>query len=113
MSPTAVLALPTSDSTIFGPTTVSVALPVPLLPAVVAGATSPATPFSPASLFLRPLTSNLPGDADSFQSALVPTAAKDPVDERLNAVTSLAPFVDDMTLTGWNSEDLTPVPLRG
>jgi hypothetical protein len=55
-----ILASPPSDSTNFGPTMVSVALPVTQPPAAAAGATSPALPFAQAPLFVPPLTSNLP-----------------------------------------------------
>jgi probable HAF family extracellular repeat protein len=94
-----VFALPTSDSTIFGPTAVSVALPAPLPPAV-AGATSPAAPFSPASLFVQSLTSNLPpaGDADFFPPAWASEAAAD----RFFANIDSEMFVENSALTPRN-----------
>jgi probable HAF family extracellular repeat protein len=111
----AVLALPTSDSTIFGPTTVSVAMPVPQPLAAVTGATSPAMPFSLALPFEPPLTGHLPptGHVNSFPPAWASETAADLVIANLDAETSLATFVDDLALTGWDSEGLTPVPLRG
>jgi sugar lactone lactonase YvrE len=110
-----VLASRPSESTVFGTSTVSVALPVPLPPAAAAGATNPAVPFSPAPMFLQWLTSNVPSavHADSLQPAWASVAAADRVFANIDAESSLAPFADDLALTGWDSEGLTPVPLRG
>jgi hypothetical protein len=98
-----VLASPPSGSTSFDPTTVSVALAVPQPPAAAAGATSPAVPFSPAPLFVRPLTSHLPpaGDA-SFQPAWTSEAAADQVFANPEAELSLALFDDDVAVPPWN-----------
>lgn len=99
-----VLASPPSDSTNVGPTTDSVALPVPLPAGAAAGATSPAVAFSPTPLFVLWLTRNLPAadHADSLQPARVSEAAADPAFASLDAELSLALFVDDVALTRRN-----------
>ena len=80
-----------------------------------AGAARPAVSAAETPLLAPPFDGNLPpsAQADSFQPALAPKAAADLVFTKLDAETSLAPFVDDLALTGWGSEGLTPVPLRG
>jgi hypothetical protein len=83
---------------------VSVAPPIPEPSAAAAGATSPAVSFSPAPLFVQPLTSNLPavGPADSFQPAWASDATADRVFANLDAELSLALFLDDLAVTPWN-----------
>jgi probable HAF family extracellular repeat protein len=101
MSLAAVLALPTSDSTIFGPTTVSVALPAPQPPAAATGAANPAVPFSSTPMFVQWRTSNLPAadHADLLQAAWASDAAADPAFTSLDAKLPLLLFVDDVALT--------------
>jgi membrane-associated phospholipid phosphatase len=111
-----VLASPPSDSTSFGPTTVSVALPVPQPPAAPAGVTSPALPFAPAPLPVLPLTSNLPpaGPAtDSPGPAQASTSAADQVFASLDALQPFPLLGDDPVLAGWRSDGLTPAAVRG
>jgi sugar lactone lactonase YvrE len=106
-----VLASSPSDSTSFGPTTVSVALPVPQPPAAPAGVTSPTLPFAPAPLPVLPLTSNLPpagADTDSPGPAQASTAAADQVFASLGASQPFPLLGDDLALAGWSSDVLTP-----
>jgi sugar lactone lactonase YvrE len=111
-----VLASPPSDSTSAGPTTVAVVLPVTQPPAAPPGVTSPALPFSPAPLPVLPLTSNLPPagpDTDSSGPAQASTSAADRVFASLDAQQPFPLLGDDLALTGWSSDGLTPAPLRG
>jgi DNA-binding beta-propeller fold protein YncE len=81
-----------------------------------AGAARSAVSAAETPLLAPPIDGNLPpsAHADSFQPVLAPKAvAADPVFANLDAELSLALFVDDLALTGWDSEGLTPVQLRG
>ena len=81
----------------------------------LAGIARPAVSVGETLLLAPPFNGNLPpsAHADSFQPGWVSEAAADRVFANLDAELSLAQFVDDLALTGWDSEGLTPVPLRG
>jgi hypothetical protein len=106
-----VLASPPSDSTGFGPVTVSVALPVPQPPAAAAGATSPALPLAQAPLFAPSLTSNLPPAAPATDWSPPARASMSEADQVFASLDARQPFhwlVDDPALAGWSSDGLTP-----
>jgi hypothetical protein len=81
----------------------------------LAGIARPAVSVGETLLLAPPFNGNRPpsANADSFQPGLTPKAAGDLVFTKLDAETSLAQFVDDLALAGWDADGLTPFPLRG
>jgi probable HAF family extracellular repeat protein len=109
-------ASPPPGSSNFGPAAASASLWPSQPAAAPAGAASPAVPVAEAPPFVPPPTGSRPpaDHADSFQPALAsePAAAGDPVVASLDAETSVAPFADDLALTGRGSDGLMPTPER-
>jgi hypothetical protein len=110
-----VVASPPSGSSGVGPAAASVSFWLSPPAAAPAGVASPAVPVAEALPLVPPPAGRRPpaDQADSFQPAVAPEeAAADPVVAGLDAGTSLAPFVEDLALTGRRPEGRTPAPAQ-
>jgi DNA-binding beta-propeller fold protein YncE len=115
-SPAPLLASPPPGNSSIDPAALSVALSLSQLPAMPAAISNPVLLFAQAPLLTPSLTSNLPPDGhdtDSSEAVGTSMSAADRVFASLDGELSLTMLVDDLTLAGGSSEDLTAANLRG